>query len=142
MVYSVYSAPSFYRNSGYFTLYAGTGEKQAADVLKLMLDEYSEICEKGITSDELVRSKNQMKTVICLGARTLRRILPQSGARNLWVRNIFPRRRSSEGSMAVTLDDIRAILPTVCDFSKMTAVFVGRTAEYAQELEDIIRGRR
>ena len=43
---------------------------------------------------------------------------------------------------AVTLDDIRAILPTVCDFSKMTAVFVGRTAEYAQELEDIIRGRR
>ena len=43
---------------------------------------------------------------------------------------------------AVTLDDIRAILPTVCDFSKMTAVFVGRTAEYAQELENIIRGRR
>lgn len=48
MAYSVYSAPSFYRNSGYFTLYAGTGEKQAADVLKLMLDEYSEICEKAL----------------------------------------------------------------------------------------------
>ena len=42
-------------------------EKQTAEVLKLMLDEYSEICKKGITSDELVRSKNQMKTGYLLG---------------------------------------------------------------------------
>lgn len=99
MAYSVYSAPSFYRNSGYFTLYAGTGEKQTAEVLKLMLDEYSEICKKGITSDELVRSKNQMKTGYLLGRENTSAHSSATGARNLWVRTLFPRRRSSEGSM-------------------------------------------
>ncbi len=142
MAYSVYSAPSFYRNSGYFTLYAGTGEKQAADVLKLMLDEYSEICEKGITSDELVRSKNQMKTGYLLGRENTSAHSSAIGRTELMGTDYLSEEEIIRRIDAVTLDDIRAILPTVCDFSKMTAVFVGRTAEYAQELEDIIRGRR
>lgn len=142
MAYSVYSAPSFYRNSGYFTLYAGTGEKQTAEVLKLMLDEYSEICKNGITPDELVRSKNQMKTGYLLGRENTSAHSSAIGRTELMGTEYLSEEEIIRRIDAVTLDDIRAILPTVCDFSKMTAVFVGRTAEYAQELEDIIRGRR
>ena len=106
-----------------------------------MLDEYSEICKKGITADELVRSKNQMKTGYLLGRENTSAHSSAIGRTELMGTDYLSEeiiRRID----AVTLDDIRAILPTVCDFSKMTAVFVGRTAEYAQELEDIIRGRR
>ena len=39
---------------------------------------------------------------------------------------------------AVTLEDIKNILPTVCDFENMTAVFVGRVGEYKEELRKMI----
>ena len=111
MAYSVYSAPSFYRNSGYFTLYAGTGEKQTADVLKLMLDEYSEICEKGITSDELVRSKNQMKTGYLLGRENTSAHSSAIGRSELMGTEYLSEEEIIRRIDAVTLDDIRAILP-------------------------------
>ena len=142
LAYSVYSYSSSYCDTGYLTIYAGTGEKQTADVLKLMLDEYSEICEKGITSDELVRSKNQMKTGYLLGRENTSAHSSAIGRTELMGTEYLSEEEIIRRIDAVTLDDIRAILPTDCDFSKMTAVFVGRTAEYAQELEDIIRGRR
>ena len=155
MAYSVYSAPSFYRNSGYFTLYAGTGEKQTAEVLKLMLDEYSEICKKGITlslihiseptrlvGSEMCIRDSQMKTGYLLGRENTSAHSSAIGRTELMGTDYLSEEEIIRRIDAVTLDDIRAILPTVCDFSKMTAVFVGRTAEYAQELEDIIRGRR
>ena len=38
----------------------------------------------------------------------------------------------------VGLSDVAEILPTVCDFSNMTAVFVGRVKEYEQELTELV----
>lgn len=45
MAYSVYSYPTSYSDTGYFTLYAGTGEKQAAKVVELMLREIDSVKE-------------------------------------------------------------------------------------------------
>lgn len=138
MAYSVYSTPSFYRNSGYFTLYAGTGEKQAADVLKLMLEEYAEIRENGITAEELARSKNQMKTGYLLGRENTSAHSSALGRTELMGIEYLSDEEIIRRIDAVTLDDIRAILPTVCDFSKMAAVFVGRTAGCSVKLAEVI----
>ena len=57
MAYSVYSYPTSYSDTGYFTLYAGTGEKQAAKVVELMLREIDSVELRGriYTDEELIR---------------------------------------------------------------------------------------
>lgn len=67
MAYSVYSYPTSYSDTGYFTLYAGTGEKQAAKVVELMLREIDSVKKDGITKEEFARSKQQLKGNYLLG---------------------------------------------------------------------------
>lgn len=141
MAYSVYSSPSSYNNSGYFTLYAGTGEKQAAKVLEMMLDEYGEILKNGVTSDEIERSKRQIRTAFILGREN-----SSSHASSLGRRELFGLpHRSDDETLAlidgVSADDVHAILPEVCAFSKMRAVAVGRLERSRGELLELLKSR-
>ena len=63
----MYSYPTSYSDTGYFTLYAGTGEKQAAKVVELMLREIDSVKKDGITKEEFARSKQQLKGNYLLG---------------------------------------------------------------------------
>ncbi|NCB31587.1 MAG: insulinase family protein, partial [Clostridia bacterium] len=67
LAYSVYSYPTGYSGTGYFALYAGTGEKQSEEVVRLMLDEVRSVREKGITKEEFCRAKEQLKGSYMLG---------------------------------------------------------------------------
>ena len=138
MAYSVYSTPAFYDTTGYFTLYAGTNEKQAVDVTRLMLEEYKRIRDEGITEAENERSKNQMKTGYVLGRESTSAHSSSLGRAELFDRPFLSEDEIIEMIDAVTLEDIKNILPTVCDFENMTAVFVGRVGEYKEELRKMI----
>lgn len=140
MAYSVYSSPAFYTTTGYYTLYAGTGEKQACEVTRLMLDEYANIKKNGITKDELERSKNQMRTGYMLGREST-----SAHSSSLGRSELLGIKRLSEDEViakinAVTTEQVMSILSTVCDFDNMTAIFVGRVAEYENGLRKLIMG--
>ena len=138
MAYSVYSTPAFYDTTGYFTLYAGTNEKQAVDVTRLMLEEYKRIRDEGITEAENERSKNQMKTGYVLGRESTSAHSSSLGRAELFDRPFLSEDEIIRRIDAVTLENIGNILPTVCDFENMTAVFVGRVGEYKEELRKMI----
>lgn len=140
MAYSVYSSPAFYTTTGYYTLYAGTGEKQACEVTRLMLDEYANIKKNGITKEELERSKNQMRTGYMLGREST-----SAHSSSLGRSELLGIKRLSEDEViakinAVTTEQVMSILSTVCDFDNMTAIFVGRVAEYENGLRKLIMG--
>lgn len=138
LAYSVYSSPTFYRTGGYFTLYAGTGEAQAETVVKLMLEQIEALRRKGITSSELERSRNQMRTGYLLGRESTSSHAFSIGRSEL----ISGRTLTDEEILgrldAVTMDDIMNILPRVCNFDNMSAVFVGRVTEREDSLRRII----
>ncbi len=69
LAYSVYSYPACYGDTGYFAMYAGTGEKQAAQVVEMMLDEVDKFKKNGLTVEEFQRSKDQLKGGYLLGRR-------------------------------------------------------------------------
>lgn len=140
MAYSVYSAPSFYANTGYFTLYAGTAEKQAEMVTELMIKEYEKIKREGITAEELERSKNQIKTGYLLGRESTSAHSSAIGRTELFGRRLLSDEEILEKINAVTMDDVMSILPVVCDFDNMTAVFVGRMEKYEEAIRKLILG--
>lgn len=142
LAYSVYAYPSAYQNDGYYTLYAGTGEKQAGEVVRLMLDELGKLKKDGISADELQRAKDQLKASYVMGQEST------SGRANAIGKAEIRRGevRSEEETIAriekVSMDDVRSILPIVCDFDNIRGAFVGRMTKQEREIEKMILGEK
>lgn len=138
MAYSVYSTPAFYSTTGYFTLYAGTGEKQTVEVAKLMLEEYRKIKNSGIEEAELERGKNQLKSGYVMGRESTSAHASSIGRAELLGLEELSEEQIISKINSVSTEAVREILPTVCDFDNMTAVFVGRVEKYRSQLEELI----
>ena len=140
LAYSVYSSPTFFSNGGYFTLYAGTGEKQTEKVLELMLEEYAKVLKHGVRAEELERSKRQIRTGFLLGREST-----GAHASSLGRGELFGRKYASVDEIlaridGVSIESINEILPTVCDMSRIKAAVVGRIEKYSEKLANIIEG--
>ena len=60
LVYSIYSFAHPFRDSGLFAVYAGTGEKEAAELVPVTLEELRRV-QRDVTEDELNRAKAQLR---------------------------------------------------------------------------------
>ena len=67
LAYSVYSYPMAYRGAGSLCFYAGCTEGQAGEVLSLMLRELDDVKRDGISEDEFIRARQQLKGSYLLG---------------------------------------------------------------------------
>lgn len=66
LVYSIYSYASSYTDGGLFTIYAGTGEEEVAEMIPVMCDEIRKVSD-GVSADELARARAQLKAGILMG---------------------------------------------------------------------------
>jgi predicted Zn-dependent peptidase len=67
LAYSIYSETSPFRDTGAFSIYAGTSAEKALEVLKLTLAEIQRLKEDTVQEAELKRAKDQLKSNIVLG---------------------------------------------------------------------------
>ncbi|MDR0840966.1 MAG: insulinase family protein [Christensenellaceae bacterium] len=130
MAYSVYSYPSAFCDTGYFALYAGTGEKQAAEVAELMLAEAAKVKAEGITPQEFKRAKEQLKGSYMLSQESTS---ARSGA--IGRSELLRGRAYEEEDMLlrieeVRMEDVAAILPTVLDTGRMACTVIGRAKQH------------
>ena len=126
MAYSVYSYPTSYAETGYFTLYAGTGEKQAAKVTELMLEEISNIRRNGITEAEFARSKQQLKGSYILGLESTSARSSSIGKGELMRGRVDTDEELIGLIEAVTMEDVAEAIQRVTDTSRMACSAVGR----------------
>ena len=61
LVYSAYSYHMGFQETGLFTIYAGTSPENLSTVLSLVRREQEQLCEEGVTAQELERAKEQLK---------------------------------------------------------------------------------
>jgi predicted Zn-dependent peptidase len=67
LVYSIYSYPSFYQDTGLFTVYAGTSVKTARQVIQIILKELKKLKNEGLTTQDLRKAKDHLKGSMMLG---------------------------------------------------------------------------
>ena len=65
LVYSIYSFASAFRDGGVFGIYAGTGEKEAAEILPLVIEELRRL-PATLTGEELERARSQAKAGVLM----------------------------------------------------------------------------
>lgn len=136
MAYSVYSYPTSYSDTGYFTLYAGTGEKQAAKVVELMLREIDSVKKDGITKEEFARSKQQLKGNYLLGLESTASRSSSLGRGELRGR-IYTDEELIRRIEGVTMESVQDIIPRVLDTERMAGAFVGRVNKRESEVKRI-----
>ncbi|HEY4254423.1 MAG TPA: pitrilysin family protein, partial [Roseomonas sp.] len=74
LVYSVYAFATPFRDSGMLQIYAGTGEKEAAELMPVTLEELLRV-QRDVTEEELARAKAQLRSSLLMslestGSRT------------------------------------------------------------------------
>ncbi len=65
LVYSIYSFAGAFRDGGLFGIYAGTGEKEAAEILPLIVEELHRL-PTTVTAEELARARAQAKAGVLM----------------------------------------------------------------------------
>ncbi len=106
LVYSVYSFATPFRDSGMIQIYAGTGEKEAAELMPVTLQELLRV-QKDVTEDELQRAKAQLRASLLMslestGSRT------EQLARQLQIHGrIIPTEETKAKIAAVTIEQVQ-----------------------------------
>ena len=108
LVYAIHSFTACYSDSGLFGIYAGTGEKEADELIPLMCDELLKVADD-LTEEEVSRSRAQLKASVLMGLESTSSRCEQK-ARQLMV---FGRTLSTEEVVAhieaVDVDTVRRV---------------------------------
>jgi predicted Zn-dependent peptidase len=139
LAYSVYSYPTSYTGTGTLTLYAGTGEKQAKEVLNRMMDEMERIRKEGITKEEFNRSRDQLKGSYLLGMESSSARMNALGKTLLLQKREYSEQETLRRIECVTMDDIERILPVCFDRDNASIALVGRVKKQEATLLKAIR---
>ncbi|MCG7407442.1 insulinase family protein [Paenibacillus sp. ACRRX] len=110
LAYSVYSYHSSHADSGLFTVYAGTAPKQTTDVLNLTLEVLEGMTAKGLTSDELMKGKEQLKGSLILSLESTGSRMNRLGKNELMVGRHYTLDEIIARIEAVTMDDVDHII--------------------------------
>lgn len=109
LAYSVYSYHSSAADSGLFTIYAGTAPKQTKDVLDLTMELMHEVGQKGLTSEELSRGKEQLKGSLILNLESTSSRMNRNGKHEL----MLGKHNSLDTLLAridnITMDDVKEV---------------------------------
>ena len=138
MAYSIYSYPTCYRSTGSFSFYAGTGDQQAIEVVRLMREEMEEVLKNGITETEFKRCKDQLKGSYLLAQEGTSSRMNALGKTALLLDKLYSEGDTLRRIEGVTLEDINRILPMVLDIQNMSVVCVGRVKKREKEMRGIL----
>ncbi|NOG72737.1 pitrilysin family protein [Roseicella sp. DB1501] len=106
LVYSIYSFAHPFQDGGLFAVYAGTGEKEAEELVPVTLEELRKV-QTDVTQDELDRAKAQFRASLLMslestGSRT------EQLARQIQVHGrVIPVEETKARIAAVTIEDVQ-----------------------------------
>jgi len=119
LAYSVYSYQNSYRDAGLLTVYAGTRPSNVSQVLDLIMENLQQLKHNGISQQELIKSKEQIKGSLLLG-------LESSSSR-----------MSRIGKMEITLDKFVSLDEVVRKIDSVTLNDISRMIEQMFTAENL-----
>ena len=138
LAYTVYSFHSLYKDVGTLGVYAGTGADQGEEVLKLILDELAGVREKGITEEEFIRSRNQLKGGYVLSNEGAGARMNSIGKNMLLYGRVRTEEETIKGIEGVTYEQVCQYAREGLRFDNIAAAFVGRNCKMDQVFHSML----
>jgi predicted Zn-dependent peptidase len=106
LVYSIYSFAHPFMDGGLFAIYAGTGEKEAAELMPVTLEELRKV-QSSVTQDELDRAKAQFRASLLMSLESTGSRIEQL-ARQIQVHGrVIPVEETKAKIAAVTIEQVQ-----------------------------------
>lgn len=134
LAYSVYTYPMAYRGTGSLCFYAGCTEGQAKQVLDLMFSEIADVRKNGISEDEFIRARQQLKGSYLLGMESTMAHMSAIGKTALLLEKDYDLEATLNRIECVTMEDVRNAAERL--FAPNAAAFcaVGRLGRVGEAL--------
>ena len=138
LAYSVYSYHSTYVDTGLFAIYAGTSPKNTQEVIACILKELMEMKNKGISAEELVRTKAQIKGGLYLGLEAVSSRMSRLGKTELTYNRVLSPEEVVEKLERVTLEDVLRLIGRLWQKNKISIMTLG-PAGHDVVLSDLLK---
>jgi predicted Zn-dependent peptidase len=109
LAYSVYSYNSQYADTGLVGVYAGCQPGRVTEVLAICREEIGKVAANGITEEELLRGKGQLRGSLVLGLEDTSSRMSRLGKSELVQGELLGVDEVLKAIDEVTLDDVRAV---------------------------------
>jgi len=129
LVYAIYSSPSFYRDAGLFSIYAGMNPECLKVVVDLIKDEVRRLVEEKISEEEIEKSKQQMEGNYILGAESISGKMFSMGKSELLLKRILTHEEVMGKINSVTIESAQKVVDNIFDLSNMSFSMVGNVKE-------------
>lgn len=126
LAYSVYSYLSLVRDAGSFVVYAGTSAKDFKKVVNLVLKEIKKVAGGDITTEELKRTKEQLKGGMLLGLETSDSRIMKLARDEMYYGRYVPVKEVVSEIDKLTLRQVKSTAAKVLNPGDMTLVSVGK----------------
>ncbi len=134
LAYSVYSYLSCHSHDGSFGIYAGVGSDKLEETMEVIKNELSLIRNKGITEDEMLSSKEQLKSSYIFGLENVTARMAANGKSMLLKGKIDTQEEALAKISNVTYDEINEVVARLTDLSSYSAAATGRKFTDLKEL--------
>jgi len=109
MAYSVYSYPASYPDVGMLSVYAGASIDNAPEVLRMIREEADDLRDNGLTMEEFLPAREQLKGSYILGLETTGSRMNSIGRRKLLLGETQTESEVIDKLNAITLDEVNAL---------------------------------
>jgi len=126
MAYSIYSYPTNYKDTGLFTIYAGMNPLQTLEAIELIMKEIEAIKKEQISIEDLIRTKEQLKSSYIMGLESTSSRMSSIGKSQLLLNRINTPDEIIRRVDEVTMEKIHHVIERVFDFSQISLSLVGK----------------
>ena len=124
LAYSVFSTYTPYSNGGYFTIYAGVSHDEIESAIEGIKEELHLLKEEGISYEELVIAKEQMKSSYIFAQENVSTRMFSLGKNMTLLGKLRSQEEMISGYDNVTMDDIERVTELICYTDKYCAAAV------------------
>lgn len=125
LAYSVYSSTSSYVTDGMFCIYAGVNHDKVTDTIRGIREELQLLRSNGVTEDELLTAKEQMKSGYIFGLENVQGRMFSIGKSTLLLSKVDSPEQVISEIDGVTMEDMKAAAELITDIHRYSAVLVG-----------------
>jgi predicted Zn-dependent peptidase len=125
LVYSINSYKALYRQSGVFGVYAGTSVQNINEVLRLVMEEFNKIKEEGLSEDELIRAKKQLKGSLLLGLESSYYRAYRNAHSEIYFGKIYSVEEICELIDDISMEDLKRVAEIIFDDNSYALSIVG-----------------
>ncbi len=137
LTYSIYTYGSSYKDAGLFHVYAAMNPSQTELVFDKIIEVIEKLKAEGITEDELIKTKEQIKTELIINSESTQSRMNTNGKSIICRGFITPLDDTIKKLNQVTTKDIKEFLEKYFNYSACSISLVGNLAEInINKLED------